>query len=275
VAYYCLNKNCYAVEKENIIHFVSKKGFNIDGLGEKIVEQLINEGLISNFADIFELEKGDLEPLKRFAEKSADNLIEAIEKSKKITAEKFLFSLGIRHTGEETAVLIIKAINTKFLISNFQFLNNFQFSNFKIKNLNNIIEFFPKISAEQWTNIKGIGEKSAESLAGWFSDENNIKMLEKMNELGVQIVVETQHIASLQVARKFQGKTFVLTGELKNFTREDAKDIIRKAGGSISGSVSKKTDFVLVGENPGSKYDKARELGVKVIEEDEFKEMIG
>ena len=126
-ATYCKNKKCFAQEKEKIIHFVSKKGFNIDGLGERIVEQLMNEGLVSNFSDIFELTKGDLEPLERFAEKSAENLIEAIEKSKKITLPKFLFALGIRHAGEETAVLIAKAIKTEFPISNFQIISNFQF----------------------------------------------------------------------------------------------------------------------------------------------------
>ncbi len=255
-AHYCVNKKCFAVERENIIHFVSKKGFNIDGLGEKIVEQLIIEGLISNFADIFELAKGDLEPLERFAEKSADNLIDAIEKSKKIEFPKFLYALGIRHAGEETAVLV--AGNLQLIASN------------KIKSLADIIKYFPQIKNDDWLKIKGIGEKSAESLVSWFNDENNIKMLEKMNELGVQIVVETPR----RVGASLQNKTFVLTGELKNFTRDEAKDIIRKAGGNISSSVSKKTDFVLAGENPGSKYNKAKKLGVGIINEEEFKKLI-
>jgi DNA ligase (NAD+) len=256
-ATYCLNPKCFAIEKEKIIHFVSKKGFNIEGMGEKIVEQLMNEGLVSDVAEIFELEKGDLEPLERFAEKSADNLIEAIKNSKKITLEKFLFSLGIRFAGEETAVLIAKAINMEFSI-------------FKLKKLIDIIKVFPKISVEKWRDIKGIGEKSAESLVQWFNEKGNMKLLEKMEKSGIIIEFPKIQTASF----KLQNKTFVLTGELKNFTRDEAKDMIRKAGGDISSSVSAKTDFVVIGENPGSKYGKAKELGVKIIDENELKELI-
>lgn len=262
-AHYCLNKNCYAVEKENITHFVSKKGFNIDGMGEKIVEQLLSEGLISNVAEIFELTKGDLEPLERFAEKSATNLLEAIEASKKITLEKFIFALGIRHAGEETAVLIAQAINTEIP-------NKSQISNFKIKNFEDIIKYFPQITKEDWMRIKGIGEKSAESLVEWFGNTKNVQMLEKMKEAGVEVIVQKKSSAN----QKLRGLTFVLTGELAGFTRDEAKDIIRKEGGSVSSGVSKNTSFVLAGENPGSKYDKAKALGVRIIGEEEFREML-
>lgn len=266
VALYCLNPKCYAVEKEKIIHFVSKKGFNIEGLGEKIVEQLMNEGLVSNYADIFELEKGDLEPLERFAEKSADNLITSIENSKKISLEKFLFSLGIRFVGEETAVLIAKAIKTEFQISNFKFPSKSEFQ------ISNFIKIFPEIKIEGWKEIKGIGEKSAESLVEWFSDAENLKILERMEKLGIEIekVNETEE----RRTEKLQGLTFVLTGELKNFTRDAAKDMIRNAGGDVSSSVSKKTDYVVAGENPGSKFQKAKELGVRIIDESEFRKMV-
>jgi DNA ligase (NAD+) len=257
---------------EKIIHFVSKKGFNIEGMGEGIVEHLMSEGLIANAAEIFELETGDLEPLQRFAEKSAQNLVEAIEKSKKISLEKFIFSLGIRHVGEETAVLIARTINTEFLISNFQFLNKSQFSNFRIKKLQDIMDFFPKINAEDWISIKGIGDKSAQSLVEWFGKKNNLKMLEKMKKLGVKI--EIAESSMQQKKKKLEGLIFVLTGELSNFTRDEAKDIIRREGGAISSSVSSKTDYVLSGVNPGSKYEKAKELGVKIINEKEFKIMI-
>jgi DNA ligase (NAD+) len=266
-ATYCLNKNCFAVQKENVIHFVSKKGFNIEGMGEGIVEHLMSEGLISNAAEIFELKTGDLEPLERFAERSAQKLIEAIGKSRKITLEKFIFALGIRHVGEETAVLIAKAINTEFPISKSQFPNKS-----KIQNPKDIIDIFPKISSEDWMNIKGIGNKSAESLVAWFNDRDNLKVLEKMEKLGVQIEAGDQADKGNKKG-KFEGLTFVLTGELSSFTRDEAKDIIRKEGGDISTSVSKKTDYVLAGENPGSKYDKAKELGVKIIDEEEFKKM--
>ena len=254
-ATYCLNPKCFAIEKENIIHFVSKKGFNIDGFGEKIVEQLLQVGIISNFADIFELKKGDLKPLERFAEKSADNLISAIEKSRQIDFPKLIFALGIRHNGEETAHLIVQNLHLV--------------SKEKIKDLSDLIRIFPKISTENWLSVKGIGEKSAQSLNGWFNDKDNIELLERMNSLGVEVKLE----GGLQNS-KLKNKKFVLTGELSDFTRDEAKDIIRKAGGDLSSSVSKNTDYVLAGGNPGSKYDKAKELGVKIISEKEFEKLL-
>jgi len=268
--HYCLNKKCFAIEKENIIHFVSRKGFDIEGLGEKIVEQLMNEGLIANIAEIFELKIGDLEPLERFAEKSADNLVRAIEKSKKIEFPKFLYALGIRHVGEETTILIAKAISMEFPISNFQFPNKSKIKNPKIENSDDIIKYFPKISVEDWMGIKGIGEKSAKSLNEWFNDKENLKLLEKMKNLEVEVRFPALHVAS----RMLHNKTFVLTGELESLTRDEAKEKIRLLGGDISSSVSKQTDFVVVGKNPGSKYDKARELGVKIVNEKEFIRLI-
>ena len=257
-ATYCTNQKCFAVEVEKIIHFVSKKGFNIDGFGEKIVEQLMNEGLVTNMAEIFELTKGDLSSLERFAEKSSNNLISAIQESKKIDLEKFLFALGIRFVGEETAVLI--ANNLKFL-GMLGFLGS----------LRELGEKMHLISEEEWRKIKGIGEKSAESLAAWFSDAENIKLLEKMENSGVEIAVSNPVVAGNE---KLTGQTFVLTGELKNFTRDEAKGMIRKAGGSVSSSVSSKNDYLLVGENPGSKYQKAKDLGVKIMEEEEFRKLL-
>ena len=263
-AHYCINPNCFAVEMQKIIHFVSRKGFDIEGLGEKIVEQLIQEGVIENFADIFEITKGDLKPLERFAEKSADNLVRAISEKKKISLEKFIFALGIRHVGEETAFLIVGAIRKEFPISNFQFPKG------GINSLRDIIIYFPKIKVEEWMNIKGIGEKSAQSLVNWFGDEKNINILTKMQALGVEIFLD--NFESENNAMK--NKTFVLTGALSGFTREEIKDIIRKEGGKISSSVSSKTDFLLAGESVGSKYEKAQKMGVKIISEEEFKKMI-
>ena len=256
-ATYCTNKKCFAQEREKLIHFVSKKGFNMEGLGEKIVEQLMNEGLVTNFADVFELTKGDLEPLERFAEKSAENIVNSIEKSKKIEFANFLFALGIRHVGEETAVLIEKNLEKIF--------------EKPIKNLEDIIEIFPKIKAESWIKIKGIGDKSAESLAQWFNDGNNLNLLKKIKTLGVKMEIKEK---LRKKDNKFEGMTFVLTGELASFTRDEAKDIIRNKGGDVSSSVSKKTNYVVAGENPGSKFDKAKELGVKIISEEEFKKLI-
>lgn len=265
-AHYCINPNCFAVELQRIIHFVSKKGFNIEGLGEKIVEQLIQEGVIENMADIFEITKGDLEPLERFAEKSADNLVRSIAESKKIALDKFLFSLGIRHVGEETAFLIAKVIRKEFPSS------KEQIANIKIQSLRDIYDYFPKISLEEWMSIDGIGEKSAKSLVEWFNSQKNLEILKKMDSLGVEVYISNNQENVAKSA--FFGKTFVLTGTLTNFTRDEIKDIIRKEGGKIASSVSLKTDFVVAGEKAGSKYEKAKKLGIKIINEEEFKKML-
>lgn len=258
-AHYCTNANCFAAEKEALIHFVSRKGFDIVGMGDKIVEQLIEEGLIGNFADIFELTKGDLEPLERFAEKSAEKLERAIIKSKEVSFEKFLFALGIRHVGEETAALIAHHLNEIFKNAGV------------IKTLIDVKNLFPRVSEDQWQSVKGIGEKSAKSLKEWFSEGTNGETLERMDRLGVRIVFPSDNH---EVSQAFSGKTFVLTGELSGFTRDDAKAMIKKYGGSVSLSVSKKTDFVVAGEHPGGKYQKAITLGVTVLDEAGFKQLI-
>lgn len=260
VAHYCTNLSCSATEREKIIHAVGRKGFNIDGFGEKASVQLFEEGLVSDISDIFELEEGDLVPLERFADKSASNLVAAIKKSRNISFPKFLFALGIRHVGEETAYLI-----------NIQ-LTTYNLQRYGITNLADIIKTFPKISAEEWASIKGIGEKAGVSLAGWFGDAKNIERLRKMERLGVEIFFESQ--ANAVSSSLIAGKTFVLTGELARFTRDEAKDMIRKRGGDVSSSVSKKTNFVVAGEHSGSKIEKARDLDVQVLSEEEFADML-
>ena len=255
-AHYCLNPKCFAVEMGQMIHFVSRKGFDIVGLGESIIERLMSEGIISNFADIFDLKVGDLEPLERFAERSSEKLIESIEKSKKISLDKFLYALGIRFVGEETGLLVASNLHA--------------ITDLEVKNLQDVTKVFSKVSVEKWRDIKGIGEKSAESLVQWFADHENLKLLEKMHEFGVEIVTEDRTVLG---GDKLHGLVFVLTGELSGFTRDEAKDMIRKEGGSVSSSVSKKTDYVLAGENAGSKYDKAMQLGVKILSEEEFKKL--
>lgn len=258
-AYYCKNKNSFAIQKEKIRHFVSKKGMNIDGLGEKIVEQLMNEGLISDVADIFDLTLGDLVPLERFADKSAENLIESIEKSKTVQFEKFLFGLGIRYIGEETTILVKNNLPKIF--------------NQKIKSLQDVINNFSKSKLEDWMDIDGIGDRAAESLVNWFSDEQNIRLLEKMIERGLNIKIQIGENKN-SINSKFVEKSFVLTGSLQLMTRDEAKEKIRNVGGKISSSVSKNTDFVIVGKKAGSKRVKAEKLGVKILNEDEFEKVI-
>lgn len=269
-AHYCANPKCFAIEKERIIHFVSKKGFDIEGLGEKIVEQLIQEGLIITPADIFALKKGDLEPLERFAKKSADNLIVAIKNSKKISLEKFLFALGIRHFGEEGGVLIKNSI----LDENFQFSipstrDNFQLG--EIKKPADLILYFDKITISSLEEINGVGEKMAQSIINWFDDENSRQLLKKLSNYGV-VFLREKKVAKTRTA--LDGKTFVLTGTLQNLTRDQAKDLIRKAGGRVSSSASSKTDLVVVGKDSGNKADKAKKLGLKMLDEDGFLRLI-
>ncbi len=290
-AHYCLNPKCFAVEMGQLVHFVGRKGFDIVGLGESIIERLMNEGIISNFADIFDLKVGDLKPLERFAERSAEKLIDSIEKSKEITLEKFLYALGIRHVGEETAVLIARAIKMEILNPNFQpasrrqavvsasrggFPIKSQNPNVTITSLRDVIKIFPQIEVESWLGIHGIGEKSAESLTSWFTDEKNLELLGKMESFGVELKSVERAAQNLQRGEgsKLAGKTFVLTGQLAGFTRDVAKDMIRKEGGDISSSVSKKTDYVLAGQEAGSKLEKAHALGVKVIGQEEFLQLL-
>jgi DNA ligase (NAD+) len=263
-AHYCTNPQCYAAEKEKIIHFVSRKGFDIDGLGEKIVEQLVEEGLVSDFADIFALTAGDLEPLERFAETKAEKIIQAIAKSKKVSFEKFLFALGIRHVGEETAILVSQ--NIKHIACSIE-----SETCGEMRGLEDIMKIFPNTPVERWMEIKGIGEKAAEALREWFSDEKNLELLRRFESSGVELVESSQ----LQVADyRLQGKTFVLTGSLSDFTRDEAKAMVRKYGGQISESVSRKTTYVVAGADPGSKLEKARSLGVEVLDEESFSELL-
>lgn len=257
-AHYCINPNCFAAEREKLIHFVSRKGFDIAGMGEKMVEQAITEGLIANFADIFELTTGDLEPLARFAEKSSSKLVQSIEKSKQVPFEKFFFALGIRHVGEETAVLITDHLS-ELLPEVTQ------------PTLLDVVTYFPFITEGQWMSIKGVGEKVAKSLVEWFADSHHVELLTRLHDLGVVVVYLDEKAG---VEQKFQGQTFVLTGELTAFTRDEAKAMIKKYGGSVSSSVSSKTSYVVVGDNPGSKHQKALALGVTVLSEDEFKELM-
>jgi len=250
VAIYCTNKNCFAKEIEKMIHFVSKKGFFIEGLGDKIVEQLINEGLVNDFTDIFELEIGDLEPLERFAEKSAEKLIKSIEKSKRVRLAKLIFALGIRYIGEETAEIIAQ--------------------NYHARTITDFVEKINKQNLDDLNNIEGIGETVAKSVIDYFQNKENIDLLKKLEKVG--IIIEREEA----VAEKsgVTGKTFVLTGTLEVLSRDEAKAMIKRVGGKVAESVSKKTDYVILGENPGSKYDKAKELGVKIITEQEFQDLL-
>lgn len=243
----CKNAVCSARKRENLHHFVSKKAFDIEGLGPKIIEQLIDEKLISKASDIFELKEGDLLPLERFAEKSAKNLVESIDKSKKIDLSKFIYALGIRHVGEETAVDLADCFGS--------------------------IGRLKATSKEELENLSDIGPKVSESIYNWFNSQENQNFIDDLLRVGIRI--EKPALRRIKGSGTGQeSKRFVLTGSLKSMSRSEAEKKIRFLGGSPSASISKETDYLVAGEEPGSKLEKAKKLGVKIIGEEEFLEMI-
>jgi len=244
VAFKCVNKNCPAIRREAIYHFISKKALDIDGIGPKIIDQLMDTALIHNAADLFMLKKEDLLNLERFAEKSADNTINAIQKKRNVPFDKFIYALGIDHVGEETAFLLAKKFK-------------------KIDNLENA-------SLEELRSVPDVGPIVAESIYAWFQKKYNQNLINKFGKAGVKILEEKTSAKS----EKLAGKTFVLTGALETLGRDEARDRIRDLGGDVSSSVSKNTDYVVMGTEPGSKYDRAKKLGVKTIDEKEFLKML-
>ncbi|MFA5029203.1 MAG: NAD-dependent DNA ligase LigA [Patescibacteria group bacterium] len=243
VAYYCTNKDCFAQQQERLNHFVSKTAFNIDGLGPKILEQLQRADLVKTAADLFLLREDDLKPLERFAEKSADNLVRSLNDSKKISLAKFIYALGIRHVGEETAILLADYFGSWEKLSSAE--------------------------AEELEKVEGTGPKVAASIREWLTSKKNNILAEQLLKRGVRIVNSAS-----KVSAKLKNTTFVLTGELDSLTRDEAKEKIRKSGGDVSASVSLKTDYVVAGANPGSKYTKAEKLKVKIISEKEFLKLL-
>ena len=242
VNHYCSNKNCYAIQKENIVYFVSKQAFNIEGLGPSIIEQLIERGLLKTSADIFKLRKEDLIPLERFANKSADNLIESISQSKEVNLDRFIYALGIRHVGDETSILLANKFGSIEKLMNFK--------------------------KEELEGIHDVGPKVAESILDYFQDKDNINYVKELFRLGIKVKKVKLKKQTLK------DKIFVLTGSLKSLTRDEAKKKLRDLGAKVPSSVSKQTDFVVAGENSGSKYEKAQKLGVQIIKEDTFLKML-
>lgn len=253
VAHYCSNKKCGAKQRNHLYYFVSKKAFDIQGLGPKIIDQLMDAGLVSQPADIFLLKEGDLEPLERFAEKSAANLISAIKKAKEITVPRLLIACSIKYVGEETAYLLIEKLNL-----------------WVVKSISELIERFRSLTKENLEAIDGIGPKVAQSIINWFSNKKNIEFLKKLEEVGIKLKIEKP----TKKNQKLEGKSFVFTGELESISREKAQEKVRELGGKTPSSISKKTDFLVVGKNPGSKYGKAKKWGIKIINEKEFLELI-
>ena len=239
----CTNSNCPAQQLRSIIHFASKGAMEIDGLGPAIVEKLIDEGLVKTCADLYELKKDDIVSLEGFAEKSASNLIESIENSKSRGLDRLLFALGIRLIGSRAAKLIAERFGT--------------------------IESVAEANAEQIAEIPDIGEKMAGSVEHYFSESASIELIEHLRKCGVDMTYEAVEKGGI-----FSGKTFVITGTLPGMKRSEAKKLIEDNGGKVSSSVSKKTDYLLAGDEAGSKLDKANKLGINVISEEDLEKML-
>jgi len=254
--YKCSNPDCGAKHKEALRHFVSRGGFNIEGLGPKIIERFMDEGLISDAADIFELEQGDIDSLPRFGTKSAENIIAEITAKKELPAEKLIYSFGIKHVGEETARTLAKALKTIDIITP-----------------SDIFSFFKSLTTEELQAMPDIGPKVAEAIKKWLGQEKNKELTYKLTEAGIRTRVSVDN-KGVDSRGKLVGKLFVLTGTLSSLTRSEAEDAIRKKGGEISELVSRKTHYVVAGENPGSKYNKAIKLGIPLLSEYEFKELL-
>ncbi|MEA4910523.1 DNA ligase [bioreactor metagenome] len=259
---FCKNSDCEAKHREYFSYFVSKKAFNIDGMGEKIVDEFYDLGLIKNVLDIFKLKKEDIEGLEGFGEKSAENLINAIEKSKNIPLHKFIFSLGIRQIGETTAKDLVKKFKT------FENLQNKVLELIKERKSKTIVEL------KEIFGVEGIGEKSLESLMDYFEDKKNKEFLRKILN-----IIFLENLEEKEEGKNgiLQGKVFVITGALSK-PREEFQGKIESLQGKVSSSVSKKTDYLLLGENEDGKISTkektARELGIKIINEEEFNKLI-
>jgi len=246
VAYRCIGLDCPAQVKEKIKHYASRNAMDIEGLGEKNVELLYTNGLVKSFTDIYRLKKEDLIKLPRFADKSAQNLIDAIERSKKTTLARFIYSLGIQYVGEYAAKLIAR---------NFRDLKDLY-----------------HISPERITDIKQMGEKTATSISRFFNDPENLKTLDILLKYGLEISNPDYKGEEVRKELPLKGLTFVITGTLPR-PRKEVQDMIEEMGGRASGSVTSNTDYLIVGESPGSKLEKARSLGVKTITYEEFLRM--
>jgi DNA ligase (NAD+) len=245
VAYRCVNAACPAKRKESLLHFAGRHAMNIDGLGDKIVDQLVDKGLVKDVADLYALKKDQVAGLERMAEKSAQNLLEEIEASKKNSLARLIYALGIQFVGERTGQLLAEHFSS--------------------------LEELATAKEEQLIEVPEVGPKVAASIAEFFSEPANLKLIKKLNKAGVHPTAEKRKVKS----DKFAGKSFIFTGGLANRSREEAGEIVQQHGGKVSGSVSKKTDYVVVGTDPGSKHDKAKELGVTILTETEFEKLLG
>ena len=244
VAYRCVNAACPAKRKESLLHFASRHAMDINGLGDKIVDQLVDKGMVKDIADLYSLQLDDLANLERMGEKSAQNLVDQIAASKKLALARLIYALGIRMVGERTGQLLAERFSS--------------------------LDELAEATEEQLFEVTEVGPKVATAIAEFFSESANRKIIKKLDKAGVRPTAEKRILKS----QKFAGKSFVFTGALANRSREEAGQLVMQHGAKVSGSVSKKTDYVVVGADPGSKFDKAKELNVPVLTESEFEKLL-
>ncbi|HDP97376.1 MAG TPA: hypothetical protein ENN25_06790 [Euryarchaeota archaeon] len=238
----CIGSNCPAQLKETIRHYASRNAMDIEGLGDAVVSQLVDRGLVKGIADIYSLDIDSLTGLERYGEKSARNLLEQIARSRERGLDRFLYGLGIRHIGRAAA----ESLASRF----------------------DDIDELTGATKEELTEIDGIGNIVADSVIDYFSEQSNIEMIEQLKKAGISMVSSRPRSSALS------GRTFVFTGSLDEYARTEAGELVKSLGGKIGSNVTKKTDFVVAGKAPGSKLEEARKLGVKVIDEAEFKRLI-
>ena len=243
-AHRCVGISCAAQLKGRIRHFASKRAMDVDGLGVKLIDQLVDKGLLKDIADLYDLTQDDLAQLERMAAKSAENLIKALAKSKRPSLARFLYALGMRHVGEHIAQVLGRVLPA--------------------------LDRFYKISSEELEGIAGIGPEVAQSVQGFFRDKKNREVIKRLLKAGVEIIAP-----SAKRATPLQGKSFLFTGALEGMTRDEAKDLVLALGGEVAASADKGVAYVVVGKEPGSKYAKAKELGLTIIDEEEFKRLVG
>ncbi len=253
VAYRCGNKRCYAVNLRQVGHFVSKSAVDLEGLGPKLIEQFMTQGLIKDAADLYSLKKADLLSLDRFAEKKADNVIKMIDTHREIEVARFIYGLGIRHVGEETAALL--ATNYELRIKNYE--------------LGSLVKYFQSLRLEDLEKLNDVGPIVAKSIFDFWQNEHNLKLIAKFATSGVSLKLATRDRSGGSSA-KLAGQEFVLTGSLSGLTREEAKDRIKSLGGRVKENVTRETTYVVVGLDPGSKYEKAKKMGIRILDEQEF-----
>jgi len=243
--YRCINPSCPAILRESLLHFSSRRAMNIEGLGESLVDQLMREKLINNLADIYSLQKEDLVELERMGEKSSQNLLDEIEASKNNSLARLIYSLGIRHVGERTA---------QTLAAHFRDMDSLS-----------------KATEDELISLNDVGPKVAESIVFFFRQPENIDLISKLRNAGLNFTSQPEEKQSEQ---PLAGKTFVITGKLESFSREQAKEKIESLGGTVTSSVSKNTDYVIVGEDPGSKLEKAKSLNIPLLDEEGLKTLL-